>query len=250
MLFVWSIEAVLLSLIAVSLNAYADSFSYNLYMGQLFLTLLALVSLVAVSALSVDLYHLVACAYLSALISLYVTYVPVPPSWTDMYFVISMAFDAVMVFNGIAMVFASTAGPTPLMFHRTYFMFIALGLWFRISSTLWINMLIASSFAVGNVVCMVLGRTVSNIFNVLTAGGFLVYLFLYTPPPLNWAYIGMAVFFTTVAVLWIFADLPPPAGPSPSPDNNHVIVDTTGRQFDWPSNVQATDLKWQHVKFQ
>lgn len=123
MLFVWSIEAVLLAFMLLGVNDFLPVGAL-VAIEQVTLAAFALLSHVVVLALAQDAHTPVACCYLSALL---VHVVSSTSLETSAEAIALSSFAAVQVFVAVAAVFASTKGATALCFDRLALMLLLFG---------------------------------------------------------------------------------------------------------------------------
>lgn len=137
MIFVWAIESVLLALISLALNVNLKISSqyFRVFLGILIMAGSNLVGHVVIVSMAMPrFHHTLACTYLASLLALFVAKYTVSVDSIDD--VVTLTMYIIIVFNAVALVFASTKDATPLFFHRFAYTLVPLALIFRINTGL------------------------------------------------------------------------------------------------------------------
>lgn len=194
MIFVWSIESVLLALLQFGLTDYLP-LNFWFVVGQLILAGAALVFHTTALALALNVHHIVACNYVAALLGLYAAMGNFTLSVISM---IELSFGCVLVFTALATVFASTSSTTPVMFDRLGQMLLVLGLYLRTPTNIFVDVGLGTML----VVFALLGlydRKISVFCNIGAAAAYFVFVvFMNDGIP----YIVYAAVLVASTVLW------------------------------------------------
>lgn len=197
MIFVWSIESILLGLTAMGLMELIDA-PLNMFLGQTILAGTALVLHVAAMGMALGGSKHVSCMYLSSLIGVYLMYWDFRNFDLTMEHAITWGFAILGLFSAIATAFSSALGFTPLLFHRSGLMLIPLAIFARYSGATSYN-IICGALMTGVVGLGIMNEGIMSLATVIVVGLVTLVLMTWKAPLLMTFVLAGTMFF---ALLW------------------------------------------------
>jgi hypothetical protein len=162
----------------------------------------------------------------------------------------TLSFNGIFVFTALAAVFASTKEATCVMFHRTAYVYIAVGCFLRAnpSDMLKYIILLVPVVAAG---LLLLDISVFNALNALTCLGVLIY---YVLVEFNLVLMSSSSVLLVISLLWLLYDRPeyPEYTLIEERTDPNIVVESNvtkmDHEFQWPTTIRPSDFQWMHLK--